>query len=74
MEAQGKTMNLSRLRDLAQAGKDGSIRPEELKELFESLPSCLDKLDDAVVLLRRMAVRRHGLTLADVDVFFLRHA
>ena len=38
-------MNLQRLRELAKAGKDGSIRPEELKELFEALPSVLDPED-----------------------------
>lgn len=31
-------MNLPRLRELVKAGKDGSIRSEELKELFEALP------------------------------------
>jgi len=34
-------MNLPRLRELAKAGKDGSIRPEELKELFEALPEVI---------------------------------
>jgi hypothetical protein len=38
-------MNLPRLRELAKAGKDGSIRPEELKELFEALPAFLDRFD-----------------------------
>lgn len=37
-------MNLPRLRELAKAGKDGSIRPEELKELFEALPEVLDAI------------------------------
>jgi hypothetical protein len=34
-------MNLLRLRELAKAGKDGTITPEELKELFEALPEVL---------------------------------
>ena len=37
-------MNIARLRELAAAGKDGTIRPEELKELFEVLPSVLGAL------------------------------
>lgn len=37
-------MNLPRLRELAKAGKDGTIRPEELKELFEALPEALEVL------------------------------
>lgn len=35
-------MNLRRLRELTAAGQAGTIRPEELKELFEALPSVLD--------------------------------
>jgi ATP:corrinoid adenosyltransferase len=35
-------MNIHRLRELIAAGKAGSIRPEELKELFEALPDVLD--------------------------------
>jgi hypothetical protein len=37
-------MNLPRLRELAKAGKDGSIRPEELQELFAVLPESLEYL------------------------------
>ena len=38
-------MNIARLRELAAAGKDGTIRPEELKELFEALPEVLGKVE-----------------------------
>lgn len=31
-------MNLPRLRELAQKGLGGTLRPEEAKELFEALP------------------------------------
>jgi hypothetical protein len=34
-------LNLTRLRGLVKAGKDGTIQPEELKELFEALPLVL---------------------------------
>jgi hypothetical protein len=40
-------MNLPRLRELAKAGKDGSIRPEELKELFAVLSSILEFAEQA---------------------------
>ena len=38
-------MNLARLRELTAAGQAGTIRPEELKELFEVLPSVLSEYD-----------------------------
>ena len=35
-------MNLARLRELTAAGQAGTIRPEELKELFEALPDVIE--------------------------------
>ena len=41
----GETMNLPRLRELVKAGQEGSIRPDELQELFAALPEVLDALE-----------------------------
>lgn len=35
-------MNLPRLRELVKAGENGTLRPEELKELFEALPEVIE--------------------------------
>lgn len=37
-------MNISRLRELTAAGQAGTIRSEELKELFEALPKFIGDL------------------------------
>jgi hypothetical protein len=44
MAQESTEMNLPRLRELAKAGQDGSIRPEELKELLEVLPEVIETL------------------------------
>jgi hypothetical protein len=67
-------MNLPRLRELAKAGKAGTLRPEEAKELFEALPGVLSQLDDAVKLLRELASIHRGFTRGKIDAFFLRHS
>ncbi len=59
-------MNIPRLRGLATAGKAGSITPEELKELFEALPSVLDALEsDPEAERDRVATFAHDTDLRD---------
>jgi hypothetical protein len=67
-------MNLLRLRELAKAGKAGTLRPEEAKELFEALPAALSRLDDAIKLLCDIASVHRGFTRGKIDAFFLRHS
>mgnify|MGYP001578258710 CR=1 FL=1 len=53
-------MNLPRLRELVAMGKDGSIRPEELKELFGALPEVIERFEKLEIAKARRAVPNAG--------------
>lgn len=68
-------MDLTRLRELAQAGKDGALRPEEAKELFDALPEVFARMSDADAALRSIVGMDNMHAVRSwVDAYFLRHS
>lgn len=63
-------MNLPRLRELAKAGLDGTLRPEEARELFEALPEVITALEPASeeVLMAEASVMRYPVMNNHMDI------